>query len=94
MTRLGHCPIQPNIIFAFTISFSDINLALFIGGPNSTTLPVLFEGQSICGSDPTMQILIVGQLIWLVQYLTERASLVELLTASVSGFACMSIPHA
>ena len=42
-------------IFAFIISFSDINLALFIAGPNSTTLPVyifnllLFEGRSVGG---------------------------------------------
>src|SRR5438552_17612674 len=31
--------ILSGFIFAFIISFSDINLALFIAGPNSTTLP-------------------------------------------------------
>jgi putative spermidine/putrescine transport system permease protein len=62
-------------IFAFIISFSDINLALFIAGPNSTTLPVyifnllLFEGDPSVAAASTLQILIVGVLIWLVQYL-------------------------
>jgi putative spermidine/putrescine transport system permease protein len=69
-------------IFAFIISFSDINLALFIAGPNSTTLPVyifnllLFEGNPSVAAASTLQILIVGLLIWLVQYLFRPRMLV------------------
>ena len=69
-------------IFAFIISFSDINLALFIAGPNSTTLPVyifnllLFEGDPSVAAASTLQILIVGLLIWLVQYLFRPRTLV------------------
>jgi ABC-type spermidine/putrescine transport system permease subunit II len=68
-------------IFAFIISFSDINLALFIAGPNSTTLPVyifnllLFEGNPSVAAASTMQILIVGLLIWLVQCLFRPRAL-------------------
>jgi putative spermidine/putrescine transport system permease protein len=60
-------------IFAFIISFSDINLALFLSGPNSTTLPVhifnilLFEGDPSVAAASTLQIVIVGALIWTVQ---------------------------
>jgi len=68
-------------IFAFIISFSDINLALFIAGPNSTTLPVyifnllLFEGDPSVAAASTLQILVVGLLIWLVQYLFRPRTL-------------------
>lgn len=60
-------------IFAFIISFSDINLALFLSGSNSTTLPVhifnilLFEGDPSVAAASTLQIVIVGALIWTVQ---------------------------
>ena len=69
-------------IFAFIISFSDINLALFISGPNSTTLPVyifnllLFEGDPSVAAASTLQIVIVGLLIWLVQRLFQPRTLV------------------
>jgi putative spermidine/putrescine transport system permease protein len=69
-------------IFAFIISFSDINLALFIAGPNSTTLPVyifnllLFEGDPSVAAASTLQILVVGVLIWLVQFLFRPRTLV------------------
>jgi len=68
-------------IFAFIISFSDINLALFIAGPNSTTLPVyifnllLFEGDPSVAAASTLQIVIVGLLIWLVQFLFRPRAL-------------------
>jgi putative spermidine/putrescine transport system permease protein len=68
-------------IFAFIISFSDINLALFIAGPNSTTLPVyifnllLFEGDPSVAAASTLQILVVGLLIWLVQFLFRPRTL-------------------
>jgi ABC-type spermidine/putrescine transport system permease subunit II len=74
--------ILSGFIFAFIISFSDINLALFIAGPNSTTLPVyifnllLFEGDPSVAAASTLQIGIVGLLIWLVQRLFRPQTLV------------------
>ena len=60
-------------IFAFIISFSDINLALFLSGPQSTSLPVQIFSQIQWQGDPTiaaastLQILIIGLLILIVQ---------------------------
>jgi putative spermidine/putrescine transport system permease protein len=60
-------------IFAFIISFSDINLALFLSGPQSTSLPVHLFSQIQWQGDPTiaaastLQIVIIGLLILLVQ---------------------------
>src|SRR5262249_7096569 len=60
-------------IFAFIISFSDINLALFLSGPQSTSLPVHIFSQIQWQGDPTivaastLQILIIGLLILVVQ---------------------------
>ncbi len=60
-------------IFAFIISFSDINLALFLSGPESTSLPVHLFSQIQWQGDPTiaaastLQILIIGMLILVVQ---------------------------
>lgn len=60
-------------IFAFIISFSDINLALFLSGPDTTSLPVHIFSQLQWESDPTiaaasaLQIVIIGSLILLVQ---------------------------
>ena len=60
-------------IFAFIISFSDINLALFLSGPESTSLPVHLFSQIQWQGDPTiaaastLQILIIGLLILIVQ---------------------------
>ncbi len=60
-------------IFAFIISFSDINLALFLSGPESTSLPVHLFSQIQWQGDPTiaaastLQIVIIGLLILLVQ---------------------------
>ncbi len=60
-------------IFAFIISFSDINLALFLSGPESTSLPVHIFSQIQWEGDPTiaaassLQIIIIGSLILLVQ---------------------------
>jgi len=62
-------------IFAFIVSFSDINLALFVAGPTTTTLPIHIFSQIFWEGDPTiaaasaMQILIVGVLILLMQRL-------------------------
>jgi len=60
-------------IFAFIISFSDINLALFLSGPQSTSLPVHLFSQIQWQGDPTiaaastLQIVIIGLLILIVQ---------------------------
>lgn len=60
-------------IFAFIISFSDINLALFLSGPDTTSLPVHIFSQIQWEGDPTiaaasaLQIMIIGSLIFLVQ---------------------------
>jgi putative spermidine/putrescine transport system permease protein len=60
-------------IFAFIISFSDINLALFLSGPESTSLPVHLFSQIQWQGDPTiaaastLQIVIIGMLILVVQ---------------------------
>ena len=60
-------------IFAFIISFSDINLALFISGPQSTSLPVHIFSQIQWQGDPTiaaassLQIVIIGMLILVAQ---------------------------
>jgi putative spermidine/putrescine transport system permease protein len=62
-------------IFAFIVSFSDINLSLFLSGPGATTLPVHIFSEIQWGGDPTiaaasaLQIVIVGLLILLVQRL-------------------------
>ncbi len=62
-------------IFAFIISFSDINLSLFLSGPGVTTLPVHIFSEIQWGGDPTiaaasaLQIVIVGLLILFVQRL-------------------------
>jgi ABC-type spermidine/putrescine transport system permease subunit II len=60
-------------IFAFIISFSDINLALFLSGPQSTSLPVHLFSQLQWQGDPTiaaastLQIAVIGLLILVVQ---------------------------
>jgi putative spermidine/putrescine transport system permease protein len=64
-------------IFAFIISFSDINLALFLSGPQSTSLPVHIFSQIQWQGDPTiaaassMQIVIIG-LLSLVGRITQQ----------------------
>lgn len=62
-------------IFAFIVSFSDINLALFVAGPTTTTLPIHVFSQIFWEGDPTIaaasavQIAIVGLLILAMQRL-------------------------
>jgi len=62
-------------VFAFIISFSDINLALFLAGANAPSLPVHIFSQIQFEADPSiaaasaLQIVIVGGLILLVQRL-------------------------
>ena len=60
-------------VFAFIISFSDINIALFVTGPDSVTLPVHIFSQIAWQADPTiaaastLQILLIGVLLGVVQ---------------------------
>jgi len=60
-------------VFAFIISFSDINLALFLAGASAPSLPVHIFSQIQFEADPSiaaasaLQIAIVGGLILLVQ---------------------------
>ncbi|MCC7045974.1 MAG: ABC transporter permease [Alphaproteobacteria bacterium] len=60
-------------IFAFIVSFSDVNVALFLSGPGTTTLPVHLFTQIQWDSDPsiaaasTVQILLIALLIVLLQ---------------------------
>lgn len=62
-------------VFAFIVSFSDINLALFVAGPDTVTLPIhifsqiFWEGDPTIAAASTVQILIVGSLVLLVQRL-------------------------
>ena len=62
-------------VFAFIISFSDINLALFLAGANAPSLPVQIFSQIQFEADPSiaaasaLQTVIVGGLILLVQRL-------------------------
>jgi len=62
-------------VFAFIVSFSDINLALFLAGGNAPSLPVHIFSQIQFEADPSiaaasaLQIVIVGGLILLVQRL-------------------------
>jgi putative spermidine/putrescine transport system permease protein len=56
-------------IFAFIVSFSDINIALFVAGPESVTLPVHVFSQIVWQADPTiaaastLQILLIAALL-------------------------------
>jgi putative spermidine/putrescine transport system permease protein len=60
-------------IFAFIVSFSDINLALFLSGPDTTSLPVHIFSQIQWESNPTiaaasaLQIIIIGALLLIAQ---------------------------
>jgi putative spermidine/putrescine transport system permease protein len=62
-------------VFAFIISFSDINLALFLAGAHAPSLPVHIFSQIQFEADPSiaaasaLQIAIVGGLLLLVQRL-------------------------
>ncbi|WP_291296892.1 ABC transporter permease [Elioraea sp.] len=64
-------------IFAFIVSFSDVNLALFVAGPGTTTLPIHVFSQIFWEGDPTiaaasaLQILVVGVLILTMQRLLK-----------------------
>jgi len=60
-------------IFALIVSFSDINIALFVSGPETTTLPVYLFSKIQWESDPSVaaasagQIIVIGFIILLLQ---------------------------
>ncbi|MFI4987083.1 MAG: ABC transporter permease [Alphaproteobacteria bacterium] len=60
-------------VFAFIVSFSDINIALFLSGPDTTTLPVYLFSQIQWESDPSVaaasavQIVIIALIILALQ---------------------------
>jgi putative spermidine/putrescine transport system permease protein len=62
-------------VFAFIVSFSDINLALFLSGPGTTTLPVQIFSQLQFQDDPTiaaastLQVVLVAVLLYGMQKL-------------------------
>jgi ABC-type spermidine/putrescine transport system permease subunit II len=68
-------------IFAFILSFSDINIALFVSGPGTNTLPlhifsdIQWEGDPTIAAASTIQIVVVTVLIVLAQRFS-RARLV------------------
>jgi len=59
-------------LFSFIISFGDINLSLFLTGPNTATIPVHIFSEIQWQGDPTIaaisaiQILIVGLILGLI----------------------------
>jgi putative spermidine/putrescine transport system permease protein len=60
-------------IFAFMVSFGDINLALFVAGPNTTTMPleifseIVWQGDPTVAAASTIQILLVSTLVLVAQ---------------------------
>jgi putative spermidine/putrescine transport system permease protein len=60
-------------LFAFITSFSDINVALFLSGPNTQTVPLQIFSEIRWGGDPTIaaasgvQIIVVGGLVLVAQ---------------------------
>jgi putative spermidine/putrescine transport system permease protein len=66
-------------IFAFIVSFSDINLALFLSAAGNTTLPIQILAQMQFVSDPTIaaaatvQIAVVSILVLIAQRLIGHA---------------------
>ncbi len=60
-------------IFAFIVSFSDINVALFVTGPDTVTLPVHVFSQIVWQADPTiaaastLQIVLIAALLGVAQ---------------------------
>ena len=72
--------IVAGFVFAFVISFSDINIVLFVSGPSSATLPVYiysllqFEANPSVAAASTLQIVVVGLLILAVQQIFRTRS--------------------
>jgi len=60
-------------VFALIVSFSDINVALFVSGPETTTLPVYLFSQIQWESDPSIaaasagQIVVIGVTVFVIQ---------------------------
>jgi putative spermidine/putrescine transport system permease protein len=60
-------------VFALIVSFSDIKFALFVSGPETTTLPVYLFSQIQWESDPSIaaasagQIVVIGLTVFAIQ---------------------------
>ena len=65
-------------IFAFILSFSDVNMALFLSGPGTNTLPlqifsdIQWQGDPTIAAASTLQIIVVTMLIVIAQRLSRR----------------------
>jgi putative spermidine/putrescine transport system permease protein len=66
------------LIFAFILSFSDINIAIFLSGPHTNTLPLQIFSDIQWQGDPTIaaasaiQIVVVTSLIVLTHLLSRK----------------------
>jgi putative spermidine/putrescine transport system permease protein len=74
-------------VFAFIVSFSDINISLFLSGPNTTTLPVYLFSQIQWESDPslaaasTVQMLVIVLLVIVLRKLFQVRTTTRLATS-------------
>jgi putative spermidine/putrescine transport system permease protein len=70
--------IASGVIFAFILSFSDVNISLFLTGPNTNTLPlqifseIQWQGDPTIAAASTVQILVVTTLIVLAGRLSRK----------------------
>ena len=75
---LARSSIVSGAIFAFILSFSDVNMALFLAGPSTNTLPlqifsdIQWQGDPTIAAASTLQILIVTVLIIAAQRFSRR----------------------
>ncbi len=66
------------LIFAFILSFSDINIAIFLAGPHTNTLPlqifsdIQWQGDPTIAAASTIQIIVVTSLIVAANRLSRR----------------------
>jgi putative spermidine/putrescine transport system permease protein len=66
------------LIFAFILSFSDINIAIFLTGPHTNTLPlqifsdIQWQGDPTIAAASTIQIVVVTSLIVLAHRLSRK----------------------
>ncbi len=62
LPQLRSCLVSSGI-FALIVSFSDINIALFVSGPETTTVPVFLFSQIQWDSDPSIAAASAGQIV-------------------------------
>ncbi len=70
--------IVSGMIFAFILSFSDVNISLFLSGPHTNTLPlqifsdIQWQGDPTIAAASTFQIVVVTSLVVLANRLSRR----------------------